>query len=147
MVAKITPKKSIFLIFGIYPYFEFLPWLWISNNQFFPVPCLFLPKAQKGIDKGKKSTRFWERCIIGWNYTWASKWTENRNWICVRALCQNQSKLLMQAADPPQSFDWKAKMLIFDRISLTALPNFYNESAKTFFCYISKSKRELSGRP
>ena len=26
--------------------------------EFFPVPCLFAPKAQKGIDKGKKSTRF-----------------------------------------------------------------------------------------
>ena len=30
-------------------------------------------EAQKGIDKGKKSTRFLER----WN-TWASKWTRNR---------------------------------------------------------------------
>ena len=43
--------------------------------KFFPVPCLFAPKAQKGIDKGKKSTRFWERCIVGYKYTWASKST------------------------------------------------------------------------
>ena len=41
----------------------------------------FAPKAQKGIDKGKKSTRFLERYILGWKYTWASKWTGNRNWI------------------------------------------------------------------
>ena len=49
--------------------------------KFFPVPCLFEPKAQKGIDKGKKSTRFWERCILGWKYTWDQISTENRNWI------------------------------------------------------------------
>ena len=41
----------------------------------------FVPKAQKSIDKGQRSTRFLERCIVGWKYTWASKWTGNRNWI------------------------------------------------------------------
>ena len=34
-------------------------------HTFFPVPCLFAPKAQKGIDTGKKSTRFWKQCIVG----------------------------------------------------------------------------------
>ena len=29
-----------------------------SYFTFFPVQCLFTPKAQKGIEKGKKSTRF-----------------------------------------------------------------------------------------
>ena len=62
--------------------------------RFFPVPCLFAPRAQKGIDKGKKSTRFWERWIVGWNYTLASKSTENaRNSIRVCAHHQNQIKL------------------------------------------------------
>ena len=28
------------------------------EDAFFPVRCLFAPKAQKGIDKGKKATRF-----------------------------------------------------------------------------------------
>ena len=26
------------------------------------------PKVQKGIDKGKKSTRYWKRCLVGWKY-------------------------------------------------------------------------------
>ena len=36
-------------------------------------------EAQKGIDKGKKSTRFWERCTVGWKYTWAQKSTSEEN--------------------------------------------------------------------
>ena len=44
----------------------------IMSHKFFPNPCLFAPKAQKGIDKGKKSTRFCQRCIVGWKYTLAS---------------------------------------------------------------------------
>ena len=59
--------------------------------QFFPVPCLSAPKAQKGIDTGKKSTRFWKRCIVGWNYTWAPQSTENRKWFCVRACSSPKS--------------------------------------------------------
>ena len=51
-------------------------WNLVENRSFFPVPC---------IDKGKKSTRFWERWKVGWNYTWASKSTENRYWIRVLA--------------------------------------------------------------
>ena len=47
----------------------------IMTSWTFPVPCLLAPKAQKGIDKGKKSTRFWELCIVGWKYTWAQKST------------------------------------------------------------------------
>ena len=43
------------------------------KSKFFPVSCLFAPKVQKGIDKGKKSTRFRERCIVDWKYTWAPK--------------------------------------------------------------------------
>ena len=30
----------------------------VEYTSIFPAPCLFAPKAQKGIDKGKKSTRF-----------------------------------------------------------------------------------------
>ena len=30
----------------------------VFDINFFPVSCLFAPKAQKGIDKGKESTRF-----------------------------------------------------------------------------------------
>ena len=41
-----------------------LSFFWL---KLFLVPCLFAPNAQKGIDKGKKSTRFWEQCIVGWN--------------------------------------------------------------------------------
>ena len=33
------------------------------------------PKVQKGIDKGKKSTRYWKRCLVGWKYAWAQKST------------------------------------------------------------------------
>ena len=29
-----------------------------SRKRYFPVPCLLAPKPQKGIVKGKKSTRF-----------------------------------------------------------------------------------------
>ena len=36
-----------------------------SEIFIFSRPMPFAPKAQKGIDKGKKSTRFLERCIIG----------------------------------------------------------------------------------
>ena len=33
--------------------------IFMVSKNVFPVPCLFAPKAQKGIDKGKKkSTRF-----------------------------------------------------------------------------------------
>ena len=43
----------------------------------FSRPMPFAPKAQKGIDKGKRSTRFWlQRCMVGWKYTWASKSTD-----------------------------------------------------------------------
>ena len=45
-----------------------------SVDCIFPFPCLFAPRVQIGIDKDKKSTRFWEWCIIGWKYTGA----ENR---------------------------------------------------------------------
>ena len=39
---------------------------WDSENRLiFSRPMPFAPKAQKGIDKGKKSTRFLERCIVG----------------------------------------------------------------------------------
>ena len=42
----------------------------------FSRPIRFMmPKAQKGIDKGEKSTRFWEQSIVGWKYTWAQKST------------------------------------------------------------------------
>ena len=73
--------------------------------KFFPVPCLFAPKVQKGIDTGKKSTRFWKQCILGWNYTWASKSTGKQKMIlraCVRAVHQNHIifKLKRQDADP-----------------------------------------------
>ena len=47
----------------------------------YPYRCLFAPLVQKGIDKGKKSTRFWERCILGSKSIWAAKSTANRNWI------------------------------------------------------------------
>ena len=45
----------------------------ITYAMDFSVPCLFAPKAQKGIDKGRKSTRFGEQCIVGLKYTWAQK--------------------------------------------------------------------------
>ena len=48
-------------------------WSSPSAGHIFSRPMPFVPKAQKGIDKGKKSTRFWQRCIVGWKYTWASK--------------------------------------------------------------------------
>ena len=51
-------------------------------------PMPFAPQAQKGIDAGKKSTRFWEQCIVGWNYTWAPKSTKSWKWFCVRACAQ-----------------------------------------------------------
>ena len=66
---------------SIFPRKLFISWRCDINfthfhsPKFFPVPCLLAPKAQKGIDKGKKSTRFWERCIVGWKYTWAQKST------------------------------------------------------------------------
>ena len=44
-------------------------WQYIMSFMlFFPVPCLFAPK-------GKKSTRFWDRCRVGWKYTWVQKST------------------------------------------------------------------------
>ena len=46
-----------------------------TNHQvglMFPVPCIFVLK------QGKKSTRFWKRCILFSKCTWAHKSTENR---------------------------------------------------------------------
>ena len=63
-------QKSLILIVA-YQYQKFQNTFCISGINFylstitkivlliiFPVPCLFAPKAQKDIDKGKKSTRF-----------------------------------------------------------------------------------------
>ena len=44
MVAKISLKKSIFPIFGTYPYFKFLPWLQISSIRF--LRCISTHKHQ-----------------------------------------------------------------------------------------------------
>ena len=35
IIAQIWLRMSVFPIFGSYPYFEFLPWLRISNTQLF----------------------------------------------------------------------------------------------------------------
>ena len=44
MVAKISLKKSIFPIFGTYPYFKFLPWLQILSIRF--LRCISAHKHQ-----------------------------------------------------------------------------------------------------
>ena len=44
MVAKISLKKSIFPIFGTYPYFKFLPWLQILSIRF--LRCISTHKHQ-----------------------------------------------------------------------------------------------------
>ena len=79
----------------------------ITAFLFFPVPFLFEPKAQKGIDKGKKSTRFWRRCIVGWNYTWAQKSTWNGSWVCVRA-CVRACAQFTILWTVPEMQEWRA---------------------------------------
>ena len=44
MVVKISLKKSIFPIFGTYPYFKFLPWLQILSIRF--LRCISTHKHQ-----------------------------------------------------------------------------------------------------
>ena len=57
----------------------------------FPVSCLFAPRAQKGIDTDKKSTRFWKQCRVDWNYTWSPNRLKIRKWLCVHARTSSKS--------------------------------------------------------